>query len=342
MTYACLHRQEFHLGAYSLVPLRYQDRFLIMQWRNQQIYHLRQRRPLTEEDQQRYFDQVVSALFDQPQPDQILFSYLEDGRCIGYGGLVHINWADRYAEVSFIMDTALEQEHFAEHWSRYLTMLKDVAFAELSLHKLFTYAYDLRPHLYPVLEANGFEREAVLKDHCLFEGEYKDVLIHSCIPYRLVNYVDAAPEQQEAILALRNRDDIRCRMVNQEEIPLEDHLRFVESLKGRGDRLYYAVYKRCPVEPGMTESQLVGTYNLTREEDGVWERGIIAAPETQGKGETAVWERQILATLPQRGIRTLTAKVKEDNLRSVRYHEKMGFQEQFREDGYIYYILTLK
>lgn len=331
MPYACLRRQEFCLGAYRLVPLRYQDRFLIMQWRNQQIYHLRQRRPLTEEDQQRYFDQVVSALFDQPQPDQILFSYLEDGRCIGYGGLVHINWADRYAEVSFIMDTALEQEYFALHWTHFLTMLKEVAFGELSLHKLFTYAYDLRPHLYPVLEANGFEREAVLRDHCLFEGVYKDVIIHRCIPYRLVNYVDATPEQQEAILALRNRDDIRCHMVHPELIPMENHLRFVESLRGREDRLYYAVYK------GDT---LTGTYNLTREGDA-WDRGIIAAPETQGTGETAVWERQILATLPQRGIHSLTAKVKEDNLCSIRYHEKMGFCEQRRAEGYIYYNLSL-
>ena len=332
MNYACLKKQEFRLGRFSLVPLRYQDRFSIMQWRNQQIYHLRQRCPLTEEDQQRYFDQVVAALFDKPQPDQILFSYLQDDVCIGYGGLVHINWPDRYAEVSFIMDTALEQEHFAEHWGNYLTMLKEVAFGELSLHKLFTYAYDLRPHLYPVLEANGFVLEARLKDHCLFKGQYKDVLIHSCIPYRLVNYVDATPAQQEAILALRNRDDIRCRMVHPEIIPLENHLRFVESLKGRDDRLYYAVYKG---------DELVGTYNLTREEEGVWERGIIAAPATQGKGETAVWERQILCTLPSAGIRTLTAKVKEDNLRSVRYHQKMGFREQSRENGYIYYILSL-
>lgn len=178
-TYNCLQKQQFSLGDFSLVPIRYEDRFLIMKWRNEQIYHLRQALPLTEEDQQHYFNNVVAKLYDNPKPDQILFSYLKKGVCIGYGGLVHINWIDNNAEISFIMDTQLEKEHFAEHWSNYLTMLKEVAFKDLALHKIYTYAFDLRPHLYSMLEANGFVREATLKDHCLFEGKYKDVVIHS-------------------------------------------------------------------------------------------------------------------------------------------------------------------
>lgn len=179
--YLCLQQQEFSLGDYSLVPIRYEDRFLIMKWRNEQIYHLRQARPLTEEDQQRYFDNVVARLYDNPQPDQILFSYLEKDTCIGYGGLVHFNWIDNNAEISFIMDTQLEKEHFAEHWSNYLTMLKEVAFKDLALHKIYTYAFDLRPHLYPIFEAEGFVREATLKEQCLYHGEYKNVVIHSLI-----------------------------------------------------------------------------------------------------------------------------------------------------------------
>ena len=177
--YACLQQQEYHLGDYSIVPLRYEDRFSIMKWRNEQIYHLRQTKPLTEDDQQRYFDHVVSKLFDNPNPDQILFSYLEKGVCIGYGGLVHINWIDHNAEVSFIMDTKLEKEHFMKHWSNYLTMLKELAFIDVGFHKLYVYAFDLRPHLYTALEANGFVREATLKEHCFYQGTYKDVVIHS-------------------------------------------------------------------------------------------------------------------------------------------------------------------
>ena len=179
--YICLKQQEFSLGDYSLVPIRYEDRFLIMKWRNEQIYHLRQARPLTEKDQQHYFDNVVAKLYDNPKPDQILFSYLENDTCIGYGGLVHINWVDHNAEISFIMDTQLEKKHFSEHWNNYLTMLKEVAFKDISLHKIYTYAFDLRPHLYPIFESAGFIREATLKDHCRYNGKYKDVIIHSMI-----------------------------------------------------------------------------------------------------------------------------------------------------------------
>ena len=177
--YKCLKKQRYSLGDYSIVPLRYEDRFDIMKWRNEQIYHLRQARPLTEEDQQRYFDTVVAKLYDNPKPEQILFSYLENGDCIGYGGLVHINWIDSNGEISFVMNTALEIDDFARHWSNFLILLKEMAFKDLSLHKIYTYAFDLRPHLYAVLESNGFQREATLKEHCSFNGEYKDVVLHS-------------------------------------------------------------------------------------------------------------------------------------------------------------------
>lgn len=322
------------MGDFSIVPLRYEDRFSIMRWRNEQIYHLRQARPLTEDDQQRYFDNVVSKLYDNPKPDQILFSYLEKGVCIGYGGLVHINWIDHNGEISFIMDTKLESEHFAEHWSNYLTMLKFVAFDDLGLHKIYTYAFDLRPHLYTMLEANGYKREATLKEHCVFNGEYKDVVLHSLWNdrYEVINYVDCTREQNLDILALRNRDDVRSWMVNPEVIPEENHFKFVESLKGNPNRLYYAVYKN---------GVLLGTYNLTNEGEGVWERGIIANPSTQGTGQTEKWERQILSSLPYE-IKAVSAKVKQDNLRSIKYHEKLGYKEQSRDDEYIYYVLRLK
>lgn len=331
--YNCLQHQEHHLGDYSIVPLRYKDRFSIMKWRNEQIYHLRQARPLTEDDQQRYFDNVVSKLYDNPKPDQILFSYLEKGVCIGYGGLVHINWIDRNGEISFIMDTQLEAEHFAEHWSNYLTMLKAVAFDDLGLHKIYTYAFDLRPHLYTMLEANGYIREATLKEHCLFNGEYKDVVLHSLWNdrYEIINYVDCTKEQNLDILALRNHDDVRSWMVNPDVIPEENHFKFVESLKGNPNRLYYAIYKN---------GVLMGTYNLTNEGEGVWERGIIANPSTQGTGQTEKWERQILCSLPAE-IKVVSAKVKQDNMRSIKYHDKLGYKEQSRDNEYIYYILRL-
>lgn len=156
-------------------------------------------------------------------------------------------------------------------------------------------------------------------------------ILSGIIMYDVINYVDCTPEQHREILALRNLDDVRNRMVNPEVILKENHLKFVEGLKRNPNKLYYAIYKN-----GM----LMGTYNLSNEGDGIWERGIIASPSTQGTGQTEKWERQILSSLPPK-IKAVSAKVKHDNLKSIKYHEKLDYKEQSRDNEYIYYILKL-
>lgn len=177
--YNCLNIQTFNLHEFSIVPIRDQDKLAILKWRNEQIFHLRQNKQLTAWDQDNYFSDVVSELFEADQPSQILFSYLENDVCIGYGGLVNINWIDKNAEISFIMNTELEKDYFQFHWKNYLGLIEKIAFEELRLHKIFTYAFDLRPHLYNALESVGFSKEAILGEHCFFDGKYIDVVIHS-------------------------------------------------------------------------------------------------------------------------------------------------------------------
>ncbi|MFV8226344.1 GNAT family N-acetyltransferase [Christiangramia aquimixticola] len=178
-SYKALNKQTFTFGKYSIAPIRKEDRYEIMKWRNEQIYHLRQSQPLTKASQDEYFENIVSELFTQENPAQILFSFLENDICIGYGGLVHINWIDRNAEISFIMNTKLEKGNFKFHWSNFLKLIEELAFEELNFHKLYVYAFDLRQQLYTTLESNGFFKDAVLKEHCLFNNEFIDVVIHS-------------------------------------------------------------------------------------------------------------------------------------------------------------------
>lgn len=178
-SYQSLSKQIFESEKYKIVPVRYKDRINIMKWRNEQIYHLRQNKPLTPEDQENYFNNTVAKLFDQEQPNQILFSYLENDTCIGYGGLVHINWIDKNAEISFIMNTDLEKNNFEKHWCIYLKLIEKVAFKELNFHKIYVYSFNLRPHLYDLLASCGYSEDARLKDHCLFDNKYIDVLIYS-------------------------------------------------------------------------------------------------------------------------------------------------------------------
>ncbi len=179
--YKALNQQEFIEGKYAIVPIRMEDRYLIMKWRNEQIYHLRQEKLLSKEDQDEYFKNVISRTFDMESPHQILFSFLKNGECIGYGGLVHINWIDKNAEISFIMNTSHEKNFFETYWKVYLKLIEKVSFQALSLHKIFTYAFDLRPKLYKIFEDKNFIEEARLKEHCFFEQKFIDVVIHSKI-----------------------------------------------------------------------------------------------------------------------------------------------------------------
>ena len=181
LKYDCLRKNVFKNLEYKIVPIRYEDRLDIMSWRNEQMYHLRQAEALSEENQNNYFKTIVSSLFQQKNPNQILFSFLKDGKLIGYGGLVHINWVDKNAEISFIMKTELEEKHFSLYWSSFLNLIEIVAFNELGLHKIFVYAFDLRPHLYFTLNANRYFKDAVLKDHCCFNNNFLDVVIYSKI-----------------------------------------------------------------------------------------------------------------------------------------------------------------
>jgi len=226
--YKSLSNQIFQKDSYKIVPIRFEDKMAIMKWRNEQIYHLRQSKLLTLKDQEDYFNKIVAPLFEKEKPNQILFSYLKDNVCIGYGGLVHINWIDQNAEVSFIMNTKLEKEYFKFHWSLFGELIEEVAFSELNLYKIFTYAFDLRPKLYEVLEEMSFTKEARLKGHCLFDAKYIDILIHSKInPYKLTFRL-ASIKDVDIFYEWTNEADVRKQSYNSEEIKFSDHKKWFE------------------------------------------------------------------------------------------------------------------
>lgn len=180
--YRILRLNDYRHGRYRLLPIRPDDRAAIRAWRNAQLDILRQRAPLTAEAQDRYFRDVVAPLFDAEQPAQLLFSLLLDEELIGYGGLVHIDWAAGRAEISFLLETGRNAHipTFQADFTAYLHLLRQVAFEDLPLQKINTEAYDVRPYLTAVLEAEGFAEEARLPRHVLVAGQLVDTVFHSC------------------------------------------------------------------------------------------------------------------------------------------------------------------
>lgn len=180
-SYKALLRKTLTYKNFTLIPIRFEDRYLIMNWRNEQIYHLRQNELLTAKAQDDYFNNIISETFKQDKPKQLLFSLLKDNICIGYGGLVHINWIDMNAEISFIMDTKLEKIYFKSYWKLFLKLLEIIAFQELRFHKIYTFAYELREQLFDVLKDCNYIQEAILRDHVFINDSFVNVLIHSKI-----------------------------------------------------------------------------------------------------------------------------------------------------------------
>ena len=180
--YRILRHNDYRHGRYHLLPIRLDDREAIRKWRNAQMDILRQSTPLTAEDQDRYFREVVTPLFEAEQPAQLLFSLLLDEELVGYGGLVHIDWAAGRAEISFLLETGRNAHTttFQADFAAYLHLVRQVAFEDLSLRKINTEAYDVRPYLTAVLEAEGFAEEARLPRHVRVAGQLVDTVFHSC------------------------------------------------------------------------------------------------------------------------------------------------------------------
>lgn len=323
--YKALRQQEYIYEQFCIVPVRYEDRLAIMQWRNEQIYHLRQDKMLTLQDQDHYFNHVLSKAFELEKPSQILFSFLQDDICIGYGGLVHINWVDRNAEISFIMQTELEHENFDKLWSIYLKLIEKVAFDELNFHKIFTYAFDLRPHLYKTLERNNYIHEATLLDHCYFENEFKDVLIHSKFndppKLRFANQGDLELTYRWVICPY-----VRKYSLNQDFVSFESHRDWFEKKLIEKDSFYY-IFQVNQVAVGSVRIQV---------ENGSGLISYLIDPSFHGKGYGKLILEEVEREIKKRKlpIKILYGIVLPENIASVKIFEKLKYSKEINENGF--------
>jgi RimJ/RimL family protein N-acetyltransferase len=168
---------------YELTSIRMEDAETIMKWRNEQMTALRQSAPLTPSEQKNYFDNVVKPSLSQKQPDLILLRFTYENSLIGYGGLVHIDWENQRAEVSFLLDTERGKDTFqyGRDCSVFLNLLMRSAFDTLDLNKIYTYSYSHRSFHVNAVEASGFRRDGVLREDTKVHGEWVDAVIASCL-----------------------------------------------------------------------------------------------------------------------------------------------------------------
>jgi RimJ/RimL family protein N-acetyltransferase len=228
--YKNINSDSFINGVYSLVPIRDEDKYDIMNWRNNQLDILRQEIVLSIEQQEIYFKTVVDKLFDVENPKQLLFSFLENNKLIGYGGLVHIDWETKTAEVSFLSETSRNKnaDMFISDWVNYLSILKKVANDYLNFKSIYTYAYDLRPNLYIALQQAGFTEINRRKNHININDKNVDVVIHS-LDLNPISMRVATSSDVDLYYAWVNDELVRQYSFQQDEIQYENHVNWFNS-----------------------------------------------------------------------------------------------------------------
>jgi RimJ/RimL family protein N-acetyltransferase len=316
-TYKCLTQNVFEEGDYKIVPIRFEDRIEIMNWRNEQMYHLRQVELLTEENQENYFNTVVAKLFEEEKPSQLLFSYLKEEVCIGYGGLVHINWEEKKAEVSFIINTKLEEVEFNFHWSNFLKMLKKLAYSELHLISLFTFAYNLRPHLYLVLEKNEFELTETRENEIKVNGKYVDVLIHECLnPMSYLRIRKCNEQDLNLVYNWSNDKLVRKESFNSSEITKGGHEKwFVKKLTSKNSLFFINEFKKEPV--GLVRFEIKESSSVV---------GIVIDEKFRGKSLSYLMLEKSSSTYFETNDKPILAYIKHSNIASIKSFEKANFK----------------
>ncbi|MCC7223599.1 MAG: GNAT family N-acetyltransferase [Chitinophagales bacterium] len=346
--YACLSENTVQQGDYTLTAIRPDDIFLIKEWRNAQIDILRQQQVLTDDDQRRYFETVIFPTFGAAQPAQILFSFLYQDKCIGYGGLVHISWADRNAEISFLLETQRNNDIalFQREWAIYLDMLQQIAFGQLGFEKIYTYAYDIRPHLVETLEQKGFVQEARLKRHVFIQGKATDVLIHgvfntSTNPHSMASSEKIRLRKADAsdlmlIFEWANDPLVRKMSFNSNPISLTEHAEWFSKTIDDPDQ--HVLIAETTLDNGNEHYMPCGQLRFNAQ----GEIGILVAPTFRGQRLAAKLLKKGIYYIKQQKIsyRTITAYIKFENQASKKAFEDAGFVAD--GIGYVKEIICMK
>lgn len=157
--------EHIQRGPFNIRPVRYSDRYKIMNMRNKNRSILRTKRLLTRSNQDLYFREELSNEFESELPKTILLSLFYEGSFAAYGGLVHINWKAKVGELSYLtMDSEVEPiSNFNKLCLDFF--VKEVAIlskTHLMLENILTETFKQRTTHMRALEAIGFRKSKLL------------------------------------------------------------------------------------------------------------------------------------------------------------------------------------
>lgn len=122
-------------------------------------------------------EEVISFFLKSLQDEDRYFFLIiaPDGRIIGESVINEINRDLRCANFRIGIFHSAERGRGIGLWATELT--RDFAFAELKLHRLELDVYSFNPRAEKVYLKAGFQREGVLRDAVLNDGQYADDIL---------------------------------------------------------------------------------------------------------------------------------------------------------------------
>lgn len=133
----------------------------------------------------------------------------------------------------------------------------------------------------------------------------------------LVNFTDLSLEEAKMVLEWRNHLNIRKWMYTQDEISLENHLNFINSLKNNSNKLYFLIKK---------ENEFIGVIDFSDINIQSVEMGIYANPNLKGFGKILLeiikdYSFNVLK------VKSIFSEVFYNNEKAYQLYEKYNFKE---------------
>ncbi len=150
--------------------------------------------------------------------------------------------------------------------------------------------------------------------------------------FTFIDFTEMDDSMSRKVWECRNLPEIRKWMVNQDPIPYDSHVKFVESLKGRSDSIYFYVFQ---------EDSFIGSINLHFEDVNTAERGIYIHPNYWGKklAKKICYEFYPLI-MKEFGLKEITTKVLKENVGSNALEYSIGSIKVAEDDKFNYYMFN--
>jgi UDP-4-amino-4,6-dideoxy-N-acetyl-beta-L-altrosamine N-acetyltransferase len=133
----------------------------------------------------------------------------------------------------------------------------------------------------------------------------------------LINFVDLSLDEKKMILSWRNHKEVKRWMYNTDDISIENHLKFIESLKNTKEKLYFLVKQ---------DKEYIGVIDFTNITKNNCDFGLYSNINLTGIGKILLKNIRNYA-FDVLKLKVLKAEVFKDNEKAIYLYKKFNFKE---------------